>query len=48
MTTQTLPKRRLGRSESEITPGHFDDIEDMLVATRAGSGPIRPALAEAA
>ncbi|MCK3777107.1 hypothetical protein MZK49_10200 [Ensifer sesbaniae] len=45
MTTQTLPKRRLGRSEFEITPG---DIEDMLVATRAGSRSTRPALAEAA
>lgn len=48
MTTQTLPKRRLGHSEFEITPGHLDDIEDMLVATRAGSGPTRPGLAEAA
>ncbi|WVT76718.1 hypothetical protein QM996_19645 (plasmid) [Sinorhizobium chiapasense] len=48
MTTQTSRKRRIGRSEFEITPGDLDDIEDMLITTRAGSGPTRPALAKAA
>ncbi|MGF6257527.1 aldo/keto reductase [Ensifer sp. LBL] len=32
----------------ELTPRDLDDIEDMLLATRAGSGPTRPDLAEAA
>ncbi|MBD9524603.1 aldo/keto reductase [Ensifer sp. ENS02] len=31
-----------------LTPSDLDDIEDMLLATRAGSGPTRPDLAEAA
>ncbi|MBD9649773.1 aldo/keto reductase [Ensifer sp. ENS09] len=31
-----------------LTPRDLDDIEDMLLATRAGSGPTRPDLAEAA
>ncbi|QRY70391.1 aldo/keto reductase (plasmid) [Ensifer sp. PDNC004] len=31
-----------------LTPRDLDDVEDMLLATRAGSGPTRPDLAEAA
>lgn len=31
-----------------LSPRDLDDIEDMLLATRAGSGPTRPDLAEAA
>jgi aryl-alcohol dehydrogenase-like predicted oxidoreductase len=31
-----------------LSPRDLDDIEDMLVATQAGSGPTRPEPAEAA